>query len=159
MEAPVTFLRFLHVLAILWFVAGVALTVLPVWQAWFDERVERKAMRLTDAQRHEATWLLPSLIATVFTGYAWAAAADYNVITTGWLVGLQVLTGVNVFIFVPLMGVGLRRVRMLALQADKQGEVTDALRDALADNVPLVFGTLIALTIPLMVWLPVFKPF
>jgi len=29
----------------------------------------------------------------------------------------------------------------------------------MADNVPLVFSTLIALTIPLMVWLPVFKPF
>src|SRR5690606_10199502 len=92
-EAPVTFLRFLHVLAILWFVAGVALTVLPVWRAWLNESLELKAMLLTDAQRNEATWLLPGLIATVFTGYAWAAAADYNVITTGWLLGLQILTG------------------------------------------------------------------
>ena len=42
---------------------------------------------------------------------------------------------------------------------DQRGEVTDELRDAMADNVPLVFSTLIALTIPFMVWLPIFKPF
>jgi len=37
---------------------------------------------------------------------------------------------VDLFIFIPLMGVGLRRVRYLALAAQKQGEVTDELRDA-----------------------------
>ena len=58
-----------------------------------------------------------------------------------------------------LMGVGLRRVRFLALAARKRGEMTEELRSAMADNVPVVFGTLIVLTIPVMVWLPVFKPF
>jgi hypothetical protein len=37
--------------------------------------------------------------------------------------------------------------------------MTEEFREALADNVPLVFGTLIVLSIPVMVWLPVFKPF
>ena len=37
--------------------------------------------------------------------------------------------------------------------------MTEALEDTLADNVPLVFGTLIMLSVPVMVWLPVFKPF
>jgi len=50
-------------------------------------------------------------------------------------------------------------VHLLALQAAKQGEVTDALRDALADNVPLVFGTLVVITIPIQLALAVFKPF
>lgn len=154
-----TFWRFLHILAILYLVAGVGNTVVPVWKAWLVQTIEEKALHLQDAHRNEQFFLLPGMIATLFTGYAWAAAEDYNVVTTGWLVALQVLTFANLFIFLPLMGVGLRRVRYLALSARKHGEITDELRDALADNVPLVFGTLIALSIPVMVWLPVFKPF
>ena len=69
------------------------------------------------------------------------------------------LYAIDVFIFLPLMGVGLRRVRYLALQAQKQGESTEALRDALQDRVPVVFGTLIVLTIPVLVVLAVFQPF
>jgi len=139
--------------------AGIGNTVVPVWRAWFRDDIEEKALLLTEAQRNETTWLLPGMIATVFSGYAWAAAGNYNVITTGWMVGLQIVLGIDIFIFLPLMGVGLRRVQILALQARKRGEVTDELRDALADNVPLVFGTLLALTIPIMAWLPIFKPF
>ena len=117
--------------------AGIGNTVVPIWRAWFAESIDEKALLLIEAQRNEAMWLLPGMIATVFSGYAWAAAANINVVTTGWLVALQVLLAIDIFIFLPLMGVGLRRARMLALQARKQGEITDALRDALADNVPL----------------------
>lgn len=154
-----TFWRFVHLLALFWLMAGIGNTVVPVWRAWFAETIEEKALLLIEAQRNETTWLLPGMIATVFSGYAWAAAENYNVVTTGWLAALQVILAIDIFIFLPLMGVGLRRARILALQARKQGEITDALRDALADNVPLVFGTLIFATIPIMVWLPVFKPF
>jgi Predicted integral membrane protein (DUF2269) len=155
----VTFWRFVHILALFWLMAGMGNTVVPIWRAWFMDDIEERALLLTEAQRNETTWLLPGMIAVVFSGYAWAAAANYNVVTTGWLDALQAILGVDIFIFLPLMGVGLRRVRILALQARKRGEVTDELRDALADNVPIVFGTLIAATIPVMVWLPVFKPF
>ena len=151
--------RFIHLLALFYFMAGVGNTVVPVWKAWMAETLEEKALLLQDAQRNETFFLLPGMIAVLFSGYAWAASEDYNVITTGWLVALQVLTLVDLFIFVPLMGVGLRRVRYLALAAKKHGEMTDEFRDALADNVPLVFGTLIVLTVPVMVWLPVYKPF
>ena len=154
-----TFWRFVHELTLFWLMAGIGNTVVPVWRAWFRDDIEEKALLLTEAQRNETTWLLPGMIATVFSGYAWAAAGNYNVITTGWMVGLQIVLGIDIFIFLPLMGVGLRRVQILALQARKRGEVTDELRDALADNVPLVFGTLLALTIPIMAWLPIFKPF
>ncbi len=151
--------RFLHILALFWLMAGIGNTVVPIWRAWFMADVNDKALMLVEAQRNEATWLLPGMIATVFTGYAWAASANYNVVTTGWLVALQILLAIDIFVFLPLMGVGLRRVRVVALQARKRGEITDELRDVLADNVPIVFGTLIALTVPVMVWLPVFKPF
>ena len=154
-----TFWRFVHLIALFWLMAGIGNTVVPIWRAWLAEAVDEKALLLVEAQHNEAMWLLPGMIATVFSGYAWAASANYNVITTGWLAALQVVLAADIFIFLPLMGVGLRRVRILALQARKQGEITDALRDALADNVPIVFGTLIALTMPVMVWLPVYKPF
>ena len=131
----------------------------PIWRAWATEAIDRRLMLLEEAHRNETLMLLPGTIAMMFSGYAWATASGVNVIVTWWLVALQVLTMVDLFIFIPLMGVGLRRVRYLALAAAKEGTVTDELRDAMADNVPLVFSTLIALTIPLMVWLPVFKPF
>lgn len=154
-----TFWRFIHILALFYFMAGVGNTVVPVWKAWLAQTLEEKALHLQDAHRNETFFLLPGMIATLFSGYAWTASEGYNVVTTGWLVALQVLTFADLFIFLPLLGVGLRRVRYLALASKKHGEITDELRDALADNVPLVFGTLIALTIPLMVWLPVYKPF
>ena len=154
-----TFWRFVHLLALFYFMAGVGNTVVPVWKAWLAETLEDKVLHLQDAHRNETFFLLPGMLAVFFSGYAWAASADYNIVTTGWLVALQAITLVDLFIFLPLMGVGLRRVRYLALAAKKHGSVTDELRDVLADNVPLVFGTLIVLSIPVMVWLPVFKPF
>ena len=153
------FWRLIHILSLCLMMAGVGGTLVPIWRAWATEAIERRVMLLEEAHRNETLMLLPGTIALMFTGYAWATASGVNVIVTWWLVALQVLTMVDLFIFIPLMGVGLRRVRFLALAAQKQGEITPELKDAMADNVPLVFSTLIALTIPLMVWLPVFKPF
>ncbi len=151
--------RALHMLALFWMMGGIGNVVVPVWKAWSADEIEVKALLLSDAERNETVWLLPGMIATAVTGFAWAAASDWNVISTGWLLALELVFAVDIFIFLPLMGVGLRRVRLLALQARKQGAVTEELRDALADNVPLVFGTLIMASVPVMVWLPVFKPF
>ena len=153
------FWRLIHILSLCLMMAGVGGTLVPIWRAWATEAIERRIMLLEEAHRNETLMLLPGTIALMFTGYAWATASGVNVIVTWWLVALQVLTMVDLFIFIPLMGVGLRRVRFLALAAQKQGEITPELKDAMADNVPLVFSTQIALTIPLMVWLPVFKPF
>lgn len=154
-----TLWRLLHLLSLCLMMAGVGGTLVPIWRAWATEQLERRVMLLEEAHKNETLMLLPGTIAMMFSGYAWATATGVNVIVTWWLVALQVLTMVDLFIFIPLMGVGLRRVRYLALAAQKQGGMTDELRDAMADNVPLVFSTLIALTIPFMVWLPVFKPF
>ncbi|MCK9495897.1 MAG: hypothetical protein M0R75_10460, partial [Dehalococcoidia bacterium] len=110
-----TFWRFVHLLALFYFMAGVGNTVVPVWKAWLTESLEEKALHLQDAQRNETFFLLPGVLATFFTGYAWAASEDYNIVTTGWLVALQAITLIDLFIFLPLMGVGLRRVRYLAL--------------------------------------------
>lgn len=151
--------RFLHLLALCYMMAGVGGTLIPIWRAWSAAELDRRALLLQEAHRNEAVALLPGMIAMLFSGYAWAAAEDLNVVTTGWLVALQLVMWADLFIFLPLMGVGLRRVRLLALAAQREGAMTEALRSALADNVPLVFATLIALSVPVMVWLPVFKPF
>ena len=154
-----TFWRLLHLLFMCVMMAGVGATLVPIWRAWAEETLERRVMLLDEAHRGETLLLLPGMIAMLFSGYAWATASGVNVIVTWWLVALQVLTMVDLFIFIPLMGVGLRRVRYLALAAEKEGRVTEELRDAMSDNVPLVFIILVALTIPVMVWLPIFKPF
>lgn len=151
--------RVVHMLALFWMMAGLGAVMTAVYRAWRVPDIETKTMLIAEAERNERTWLLPGVIATGVTGFAWAAASDWNPVATGWLVALELIFAIDAFIFVPLMGVGLRRVHYLALQARKQNEVTPELRDALADNVPIVFGTLVVLTVPLMTWLPVFKPF
>ncbi|MCC6236270.1 MAG: DUF2269 family protein [Dehalococcoidia bacterium] len=152
-------LRAIHMLSLFWMMWGLGAVMSPVWRAWNEPDLQTRALLLSEATRSERMWLLPGLIATGLSGFAWTAAADWNPVTTGWLVALELIFGLDVFIFVPLLGVGLRRVHLLALQAAKQGEMTDALRDALADNVPLVFGTLLALSVPVQLALAVFKPF
>ncbi len=154
-----TLARFIHTLALLVLVAGVGNTIVPIWRAWFLDELETRALLLSEAQRNYTSWLLPGIIATGITGYLYAGVLELNVVTTGWLVAMQALWLVQIFILVPLLGLGLRRVRYLALQSAKQGETTDELRDALADNAPLVFGTLLTATIVIMTWLPIFRPF
>ena len=153
--------RLLHLLGLFWMMAGLGAVMVPVWRAWRlrDDEVETRAILLTEAQQAETRWLLPGLLAAALTGFAWAADADIDPVGTGWLMALEAVFLIDAFIFVPLMGVGLRRVRLLALQARKRGGTTDELRAAIADNVPVVFGTLIVASVPLMVWLAVFKPF
>ncbi len=151
--------RLLHTLALLWMAAGVGAVMTPVWRAWATRDDDTRAVLLTEAAQAETRWLLPGLLATGLTGFAWAAAGDVNLVTTGWLLALEIVFGLDVFIFLPLLGVGLRRVRLLALQASKRGEAGPELRAALDDRVPVVFGTAIAASIPLMTWLAVWKPF
>jgi len=154
-----TLARFIHVIALLYFVAGVGNTMVPIWRAWFVDEIETKSLLLTEAQRNYTTWLLPGVISTGISGYLYAGVLELNVVTTGWLVAMQVIWMVQIFILVPLLGLGLRQVRYLALESAKKGEVTEQLRDAMADNAPLVFSTLLAVTIVIMTWLPIFRPF
>jgi hypothetical protein len=153
--------RLLHELALFWMMAGIGAVAVPVWKSWAAKDLEVRALLLQEAQRNEVQWLIPGMLATLFTGVAWVSSdeSNYNFIRTGWLLALEVVFALDGFIFLPLMGVGLRRVRLFALQARHRGQMTDELRDALADNVPVVFATAITLSVPVMVWLAVYKPF
>ncbi|MFA7296765.1 MAG: DUF2269 family protein [Dehalococcoidia bacterium] len=151
--------RLLHLLTLFWLMTGVGAVIVPTWRAWATKDLDVRAVLLSEAQQNESRWLLPGVVGVVFTGFGWAAAENMNFFGTGWLLVKMIIYAIDVFIFLPLMGVGLRRVRYLALQAQKQGESTEALRDALQDRVPVVFGTLIVITIPVLVALAVFQPF
>ena len=63
------------------------------------------------------------------------------------------------FVCLPLMGFGLRRARLASLIATKRNEETEELRTVLEDKVPLVFGTVLVLSVPVISWLAIFKPF
>lgn len=146
-------------LALFWMMAGIGNVIAPIWRAYVEEDIEVKALLISQAARNELSWLLPGMMAVALTGFAWGAAADWDLPRTGWYMALVGVFALNFLVFLPLMGIGLRRVRRLAIEAKEQGEVTEELRDALADNVPVVFGTLILFSVPVMVWLPVYKPF
>jgi uncharacterized membrane protein len=152
-------LRLLHTLALFWLAGGLGAVAVPVWRAWRTADLPERTLLLSEAQRNETAWLLPGFIAVGVSGIAWAAGADWNLVTTGWLLALEIVYMLDVFVALPLLGVGLRRVRYLALQANKRGEITPELAAALADNVPVVFATILVATLPLMAWLAVFKPF
>lgn len=154
-------IRLLHTLALFWMMAGLGAVVVPIWKAWLANDLDVKALLLQEAQRNEVQWLIPGMLATLFTGVAWVSSDEgtYNFVTTGWLLALEIIFALDGFIFLPLMGVGLRRVRLLALQAKHRGEMTDELREALADKVPVVFGTVLTISVPIMAWLAVYKPF
>lgn len=154
-----TTFRAIHLLALFWMMGGLGTVMVAVWRAWSTSDIDLRALLLVEAQQNETRWLLPGMLATGLTGFAWAASENTNLVTTGWLLALEIVFAIDVFIFLPLLGVGLRRVRLLALQAKKQGEVTDELREALDDRVPVVFGTLMVATVPVMTWLAVYKPF
>ncbi len=154
-----TVFRLLHTLALFWMMAGLGTVMVAIWRAWATSDTATRVVLLTEAAEAETRWLLPGILAAGITGFAWAASDNTNLVTTGWLLALEIVFAFDVFIFLPLMGVGLRRVRLLALQAQKRGELSEELETALNDRVPVVFGTMMVVTVPIMTWLAVGKPF
>jgi uncharacterized membrane protein len=150
--------KLLHVLALFVYAGGLGGVLVPLYSAWGHRDVRYQSAAFQQAAASETSILLPGILLTGLTGVFWAAAAGYNYIRDLWLLILAALYLFNVFICLPLLGVGLRRARLLALQAAKTGRVTEALRETLDDNVPLVFGTIMLLLLPVMAWLAIFKP-
>ena len=65
---------------------------------------------------------------------------------------------VSLLVCLALIGLGLRRVRLASLQAEKAGGITPEPKEALADNVRIVFSGIATLLLPVMAYLAVFKP-
>lgn len=151
--------RIIHVLSLVWLGAGLGATYPLILKAWRADDLQYQMYCLVEAADNETRVLLPGAMATGITGFFWAVSRDYNFARTGWLAALALLYIFFYFVCLPLLGFGLRRARLAALIAAKKGTQTDELRAILDDRVPIVFGTLLVLSVPLLAWLAVFKPF
>ncbi len=150
--------RIAHTLALIWLGAGLGATWPLIVRAWLAHDVQFQMYALSEAARNETRVLLPGAMLSGATGFFWGAA-EYDFLRDGWLAALTGLFVLFYLVCLPLLGFGLRRARTAALIAAKRGEVTDELREILDDRVPLVFATTLVLSIPLMAWLAIFKPF
>lgn len=151
--------RIVHILAMIWLGAGLGATIPHILRAWATKDVQYQMYSLDEAANNETRVLLPGAMATGITGFFWGVAEGYNYVRDGWLAALTLLYVFFYFICLPLMGFGLRRARIAALTAAKKGEVTPGLQEVLDDRVPLVFGLLLVVSVPLLSWLAIFKPF
>lgn len=151
--------RLLHILGLIWLGAGLGAVYVPILRAWASKDVRYQAYSLVEAANNEMRVLLPGAMVSGVTGFFWGVAAEYNFIRDGWLGALALLFIFFYLVCLPLLGFGLRRARLAVLIAEKRGEQTEELRQVLEDRVPIVFGTLLVLSVPLMAWLAIFKPF
>ena len=151
--------RILHVLSMIWLGAGLGSTYPLILKAYRTKDVRYQMYCLVEAANNETRVLLPGAMATGITGFFWGVSQDYNFVRTGWLMALTLLYVFFYFVCLPLMGFGLRRARLASLIAAKKGTQTPELLDVLNDRVPIVFGTLLVSSVPLLAWLAIFKPF
>jgi len=151
-------LAYIHVLSAFWYTAGLTAVMLPLWRAWRTVDLQYQVSAFDEASQYEGLLLLPGTIAAGGTGVFLWTEMGYNLVTTGWLLALAILYLIVLLLCLPMIGLGLYRTRLLTLQAAKLGRITPELEQALADRVPLVFGAMAVIILPVMVYLSVFKP-
>lgn len=151
-------LTLLHILAAFWYVMGLAAAQFPLIRGWRLEDVKLKVVAFEEASHYQGLLVVPGIIALGVSGVFMWAQMGYNLISTGWLLAQESLYLVSLLVCVPLIGLGLRKARLAALQAEKAGGVTPELEEALADNVAVVFAGIATLLLPVMAYLAVFKP-
>ena len=152
-------LTFIHLLAVFWYVMGLAGTQIALVRGWRSQELQVQTSAFEEASYYQGVLLVPGAIAAGASGLFLWAEMDYNPLTTGWLLALEGLYLFTLLVCLPLIGMGLRRTRLASLQAGKAGRPTPELEEALADNVPLLFSGLATLLVPVMTYLSVFKPF
>ena len=151
--------RFLTTLATVVFAGGVAALTLALTRAWQTEDPVERDVLFRSADRAHTRLLLPGIIATGVLGAVWGIRAEsVDPIETGWLLAAEILYLVSLFVLVPGMFAGVRRVRLLSLQARKSGQISDELTDALNDRGPLVFAILMSLLLPVQIALVTLQP-
>jgi uncharacterized membrane protein len=151
-------LALVHLLTVFWYVMGLAAVQFPLIRGWGLDDVRLKTAAFEEASHYQGLLLIPGIIAVGVSGVFMWTEMDYNLVSTGWLLAQEALYLVSLLICVPLIGLGLRRARLASLQAEKAGEVTAQLREALDDNVPIVFSGIATLLLPVMAYLAIFRP-
>ncbi len=155
----VDLLLYLHFLSLFLMTAGLGAVMIPLWRGWREDDLERQMVAFEDAMTGHRSALLPGSIAVGATGVFLAADAGYNFFTTGWLLALELVYLLVLFIFIPLLGHALGRIEIETLKSKKKGETSPQMRALLDDNVPIVLTLLTLFSLPVMVWLAQFKPF
>ncbi|MEX2246351.1 MAG: DUF2269 family protein [Dehalococcoidia bacterium] len=155
----VDLLLYLHYLSLFLMMAGLGAVMVPLWRAWREDDLNRQLTAFQNATSGHRSALLPGTIAVGATGVFLAADAGYNFFTTGWLLALEVVYLLVLFVCIPLLGHALNRVEIESLKSQKKGQPTVELRELLDDNVPIVLSLLTLALIPVMVWLAEYRPF
>ena len=151
--------RFLTTIATIVYAGGVASLALALTRAWQTEDATERDVLFRSADRAHTRMLLPGIIATGVLGAVWGIRAEtVDPIETGWLLAMEILYLFSLFVLVPGMFAGIRRVRLLSLQARKTGKISDELTDALNDRGPLVFAVLMVILLPIQVALVTLQP-
>jgi uncharacterized membrane protein len=151
--------KLLHIAALFLFMTGLGAVMTPVYRAWHNKDLRAQMYGFMTAADSETSLLLPGALLTGVTGVFWGASGHHNFFKEGWLLTLSLVYVFTTFVCLPLLGLGLRRARLASLKSWKTGKLDPELESALADNVPVVFGTVIILCLPIMAWLAIFKPF
>ena len=152
-------LRALHFFSLFVMMGGLGAVMVALWRGWRETDFDRQLLAFEDATTGHKLLLLPGTIGVGATGVFVAAHAGFNFFTTLWLLALEVCYLFVLFVCIPLLGHALNRVQIESLKSKKRGKPTDALQGLLDDNVPIVMCLAIFFLIPVMIWLPEFKPF
>jgi uncharacterized membrane protein len=151
---------FAHVLAVLWYVSGLAAVQISLIRGWQVDNISLKSDSFEEASHYQGILLVPGSIAVTATGlFLWSQQLGNNMFTTGWLLIVEVIYIITLLVCLPFVGMGLRRARIAALQARRKGKSTAELDQAMADNVPLFFAGIATLLVVPAAALCVFQPF
>ena len=159
MSTTTDIIRTLHFLALFLMMAGLGAVMVALWRGWRETDFDRQLLAFEDANTGHKLLLLPGTIAVGATGVFLAADGDFNFFTTGWLLALEICYLVILFACVPVLGHALNRVQIESLKSKKNKKSTAELQELLDDNVPIVMCLVMVMLIPVMIWLPEFKPF
>jgi uncharacterized membrane protein len=151
---------FAHVLATVWYVAGLTAVQISLIRAQQAENMGTRSDSFDESAHYQGMLLVPGAIAVAATGlFLWSEQLGYNMFTTGWLILVELTYIVTLLVCLPFVGMGLRRARIAALQARRKGRSTAELDAVMADTVPLFFAGIATLLVPVAVALSVFQPF
>ena len=148
-----------HVLAGFWYVAGLTSVQLTMVRGWKSTDIKIKAESFDEASHYQGTLLVPGGIAVLATGLFLWGQLGYNLLGPAWLLLLNGVYTLSLVVCLPLIGIGLRRARVAALMAERRGQSSPDLDEAMADTVPLIFGGIATMLIPVGVALSIFRPF
>lgn len=138
---------------------GLTAVQVSLVRGWRSQQLSVRADSLAEASHYQGVLLVPGAIIGLATGLFLWADLGYNFVTTGWLVVLEALYLVTLLVCLPVVGVGLRRMRVAALKARRTGRVSPDLEEAMSDVAPLVFSGIATGLVPAMTFLAVARPF